>query len=174
MEKKVRAGDRIIFQKNDKNVEVKNGEIGRIKEIDKNGNAIVGIGDEKKPKEYREVSLNLNGTGDRGYTYCDHAYCITSHKSQGATVDKVIVNSESSADRSNFNEFYVQATRQKFDISIYTDSKERLKEQVKQEQNKASTLDTYGEARVDFSKYERAMAENRKPIILSKDEIDSP
>ena len=111
VERKFGVGDRIIFQKNDKNVSVKNGEIGRIKEIDKNGNAIVGIGDEKKPKEYREVSLNLNGTGDRGYTYCDHAYCITSHKSQGATVDKVIVNSEASTHKSNFNEFYVQATQ---------------------------------------------------------------
>ena len=88
-----------------------------------------------------------------------------SHKSQGATVDKVIVNSEASTHRSNFNEFYVQATRQKFDISIYTDSKDRLKEQVRHEQDKASTLDTYGEARVDFSKYERAMAENRNHIL---------
>ena len=51
VEKKFGAGERVIFQKNDKNREVKNGEIGTIKSIDKNGNATVGIGDRRNPRD---------------------------------------------------------------------------------------------------------------------------
>ena len=69
--------------------------------------------------------------------------------------------------------FMFRPRRQKFDISIYTDSKDRLKEQVRHEQDKASTLDDYGEAKVDFSKYERAMAENRNNFDKGKEKAGS-
>jgi hypothetical protein len=158
VEKKFGAGDKVMFLKNDKNAGVKNGQTGIVKSIDEQGNAIIGIG-EQRTHNYREVSLNLNNKNDKGYTaynYCDHGYCITSHKSQGSTYNKCIAGYDVSSHKSNFNEFYVAATRQKQDVTIYTNDKERFKEQVKQEQDKHSTFDAY-----DLSKYEAIMLENR-------------
>ncbi|MDD5672649.1 MAG: MobF family relaxase [Chitinivibrionales bacterium] len=161
VEKKFGAGDRVMFLKNDKNAGVKNGQTGTIKNIDEQGNAVIGIGEQRK-KNYREVLLNLNNKGSENFTaynYCDHAYCITSHKSQGSTYDKCIAAYDVSNHRTNFNEFYVAATRQKQDVTIYTNDKERFREQAELEQEKPSTFDMY-----DFSKYDAIMRQNRKQL----------
>jgi len=150
VEKKFGVGDRVIFQKNDKAVDVKNGQTGVIKSIDEDGKAAIDIG------KSRTVECNLNNRGDRAYTYIDHAYCITSHKSQGSTYDKCIAVYDVSNHKTNFNEFYVAATRQREDVSIYTNSKEKFKEQAQEEQNKISTLDPV------FRKFEGRLQENRE------------
>ena len=152
VEKKFGVGDRVIFQKNDKAVDVKNGQTGVIKSIDEEGNAAIDIG------KSRIVECNLNNRGDRAYTYIDHAYCITSHKSQGSTYDKCIAVYDVSNHKTNFNEFYVAATRQREDVSIYTNSKEKFKEQAQEEQNKISTLDPV------FRKFEGRLQENREEV----------
>ena len=152
VEKKFGVGDRVIFQKNDKAVDVKNGQTGIIKSIDEEGNAAIDIG------KNRMVECNLNNRGDRAYTYIDHAYCITSHKSQGSTYDKCIAVYDVSNHKTNFNEFYVAATRQREDVSIYTNSKEKFKEQAQEEQNKISTLDPV------FKKFEGRIRENRDEV----------
>ena len=161
--KKFGAGDKIMFQKNDKLVGVKNGQTGTIKSIDDQGNAKIRIGAEKLVSsngetidKSRYVECNLNNKGDKAYTYVDHAYCITSHKSQGSTYDKCIAAYDVSNHKTNFNEFYVAATRQKQDVTIYTNDKDQFKDQVRQEQDKYSTFDVY-----DFSKYEGMMQQNR-------------
>jgi ATP-dependent exoDNAse (exonuclease V) alpha subunit len=166
--KKFGAGDKIMFQKNDKLVGVKNGQTGTIKSIDDQGNAKIRIGEEKlvarngkAVDESRYVECNLNNKGDKAYTYIDHAYCITSHKSQGSTYDKCIAAYEVYGRRTNFNEFYVAATRQKQNVTIYTNDKVKFKDQVQQEQQKVSTLDDF---KVDFSKHETAMNKNREEV----------
>jgi ATP-dependent exoDNAse (exonuclease V) alpha subunit len=155
VEKKFGAGDQVMFQKNDKNVGVKNGQTGTIKDIDENGTATVGIGNPRKA-EYREVTMNLENKGDKAYTYVDHSYCQTSHKSQGSTYDKCIASYDVSKHKTNFNEAYVAATRQEQDVSVYTNDKKVFKEQVQIEQNKISTLDPV------FKKFEGKMQENRQ------------
>jgi conjugative relaxase-like TrwC/TraI family protein len=166
--KKFGAGDKIMFQKNDKLVGVKNGQTGTIKSIDDQGNAKIRIGEDKivardgkAVDESRYVECNLNNKGDKAYTYLDHAYCITSHKSQGSTYDKCIAAYEVYGHRTNFNEFYVAATRQKQDVTIYTNDKVKFKDQVQQEQQKVSTLDDF---KLDFSKHETAMNKNREEV----------
>ena len=54
--------------------------------------------------------------------------------------------------------FYVTATRQREDVSIYTNSKEKFKEQAQEEQNKISTLDPV------FKKFEGRIRENRDEV----------
>ena len=139
VEKKFGAGDKILFTKNDRKIGVSNGETGTVKALDAQGGAIVAIGKEGR-RGYREVTLNLNNRGDRGYTYLDHAYCVTNHKSQGSSYQKVIVNADVANQKTNSNAFYVQATRMKQDITIYTNDREKLKEQARTTQDKASTL----------------------------------
>ena len=157
------AGDKVMFTKNDGKVRVSNGEIGRIEKIDRDGTATIRMTDNDK----REVTCNLKAHGNNGYTYLDHAHCITDHKSQGATFDTVIVANDVSKVKSSFNSFYVEATRMRQHVSVFTNDKESLKEQVRREQDKISTFDTY-----DFSKYEKAMAKNREDITQERKAAD--
>ena len=123
VEKNFGIGDKVMFCKNDSRVDVSNGEAGTIKEIDDKGNARIEIAENKTVKS---VTCNLNNKGDRGYTYLDNAYCITDHKSQGSTYDSVIVANDVST-KSNFNAFYVEATRMRHQVTIFTNDKAALK-----------------------------------------------
>jgi hypothetical protein len=132
-------GDRIVFLKNDrKAVGVNNGEIGRILSIDADGNVKARILDSEIN---REVEFNINNKGPKAYNYCDHAYAITDYKSQGATTQRLIWYAPTSAGPLSSNSFYVAITRCKEEISVYTDDVDALREKVKQEQQKESTLD---------------------------------
>lgn len=133
------VGDKVIFTKNDSRVGVSNGQTGTIKEIRDDGTARIKIGK-------KEVECNLHNRGSNGYTYLDYAYCITNHKSQGASYDKVIINADVSGQRTNYNAFYVQATRAKYGIKIVTDNKKKLMEQAQIRQDKISTLDFVDDA----------------------------
>jgi len=132
--KRFGAGDGVIFTKNDKHVGVSNGQTGTITEIDSDGNAKIQVGN-------KTIECNLHNRGDKGYTYIDYAYCLTNHKSQGSTYDKVIVNADVSQQKTNYNAFYVQATRARYDITIITDNRDKLAEQAAVRENKISTLD---------------------------------
>jgi conjugative relaxase-like TrwC/TraI family protein len=123
-------GDKVVFLKNDKSLSVKNGQIGDIKSIDKNGKATIRM------ETGQEKTINLKTQ----YNYVDHGYAITDYKSQGQTSKNVIYHADTSK-KVNYNQAYVAVTRGKHDLKIYTDSKENLKEQLKHEQVKTSTLD---------------------------------
>jgi conjugative relaxase-like TrwC/TraI family protein len=142
------VGDSVIFTKNDKNVGVSNGQTGTVKEIDGDGNAKIEVGN-------KIVECNLHNRGAKGYTYIDYAYCLTNHKSQGSTYDKVIVNADVSNQKTNYNAFYVQATRAKYNIVLVTDDKEKLAKQASVRESKLSTLDAVFE---DFARQQQVRA----------------
>jgi ATP-dependent exoDNAse (exonuclease V) alpha subunit len=121
-------GDRVVFMKNDRGLNVKNGQTGTIREISEDGKVTVSLG-----KETRTFSIRSQ------YNYLDYGYALTTYKSQGQTIDRVIYHADTRT--VNFNEAYVAATRGRHDLKIYTDSKSDLKEGMKQEQVKTSTLD---------------------------------
>jgi len=123
----ISKGDRVITLKNDKQYGVKNGEMWQVKSIDKNGNITI-------KNENKEKTINI-----RNYNYVDHAYAVTTHKSQGMTVNKVIF--DVSSQKTNYNEVYTAVTRGKTDYAIYTDSKEKFYDNMQIEQAKTSTLD---------------------------------
>jgi len=71
-----------------------------------------------------------------------HGYVTTSHSSQGKTVDHVfIAQSSDSFPASNTEQFYVSASRGKKDITIYTDDKQELLEQVKESGQRLSAVE---------------------------------
>lgn len=72
--------DRIVLLKNDKTLGVENGNTGFIKSLDDVGNVTVNL------ESGREVSFNFEN-----YAHIDHGYAVTVHKSQGATIDSVIM-----------------------------------------------------------------------------------
>lgn len=122
-------GEKIVFLKNDKRLGVKNGETAEIKNIDKYGNITV------ETDRGKELIFNKND-----YKYFDYGYAVTDYKSQGQTAEKVIYHADTSKEV-NYNQAYVATTRGREDLIIYTDDKEELKEQMKTEQEKTSTLD---------------------------------
>ncbi|WP_022669782.1 MobF family relaxase [Hippea alviniae] len=141
------VGDTIIFLKNDKGLNIANGEIGKIESIEKDRIGII--------KQNREnVTINTNQNSKDVYNYIDHAYAITTYKSQGQTTN-VTIYSHSSETISNQESFYVAATRAKEETVIFTDNKEILKEQSQMEQEKLSTID-FGKKRRDRRKRKNA------------------
>lgn len=129
-EQQFAEGDKVVFLKNDKGLDVKNGNIGTVKQMDDRGNIVT------KMENGRELKINPSTQ----YNYIDHAYAVSEYKSQGGTWQNVIVHVDTSKD-TNFNAQYVAQSRGKQDIQIYTNDKAELREDMKQEQHKNSTLD---------------------------------
>ncbi len=122
--------EKIIFTKNDSRLKVRNGQMGEILKIDERGQLIIAMQDGST----RHVD-------PARYQYVNHGDAVTTYKAQGMTQNNVIVNAPADGMQS-YNAMYVQATRGKFDLQVYTDSTERLIERVKIEQEKTSTLES--------------------------------
>lgn len=120
-------GEKILFTKNDKKLNVKNGNIGTIKSINKQGT----------------ITANIQGKtihfSAKEYNYLDHGYCITDFKAQGATADNVVIIAD--AEMANIKSFYTQVTRAKYKVKIITDNIQKLKKNVTRNQAKTTTLD---------------------------------
>ena len=110
-------GDRIQFRAPFTEKRVANGELG----------TIAKIGDE-------EVSVTLDGGREIGFEtekfrHLDHGYAVASHSSQGTTVDRVLINADTSESRVLLNDRmgYVAVSRAREDAIIYTNSIEELR-----------------------------------------------
>lgn len=124
--KEFAVGEQVVFTKNDKKLNIKNGQIATIEKIE--GNEITfKRGDE---------SLKIDS---KKFNYFDYGYAITDYKSQGQTASKVIAVANS--DMANTNSLYVQVTRAKNEVKIFTDDLEKFKENSLNSQIKTSTLD---------------------------------
>ncbi len=67
----------------------------------------------------------------KNFGHINHAYCLTSHASQGKTVDRVLVSQPSSTfTASDMKQFYVSASRGKESVTVYTDDKEGLLDHI--------------------------------------------
>ncbi len=129
-------GEKIVFLKNDKTLNVKNGQTGTLQSVDRDGRATV------KMETGGMKAINIRTQ----YNYIDHGYAVTDYKSQGQTSRDVIYHADTSSGV-NYNQAYVAVTRGKHSLKIYTNDKENFREQLKNEQQKTSTLDY--EARKD-------------------------
>jgi ATP-dependent exoDNAse (exonuclease V) alpha subunit len=122
-------GDKVVFLKNDKLLGVSNGSTGIISRIGEHGSV------KAKLSEDKEIIFNT-----KNYPYINLGYAVTDYKSQGQTAKEVLVYTDTARSGSNYNSFYVALSRGKDDLHVYTDDAETLKEQVKVEQEKSSTL----------------------------------
>lgn len=130
-EKSFAAGDRIIFTKNDRLLQAKNGQIGEIKGVDERGRLII---ETEGPQGKRELTID-----PKRYPYLDHGYALTTHKAEGMTVDKVIYSADPKT--MNYHEAYVAMTRGKKELSIYTPDKEVFRERMAHEEYKKQALE---------------------------------
>lgn len=73
----------------------------------------------------------------------DLGYASTSHSAQGSTVQRVIINIDSSrsADLVNQRQFYVSLSRPRIEARIYTDSVQGMRRTVARTQEKELALE---------------------------------
>jgi len=105
----VAAGDQLLLTANCRQTGffATNGEIATASHVDERG----------------RICLNDGRVVPRDYTQIAHGYAVTAHRSQGKTVDEVIV----SADGMSRELFYVAASRGRERISVITSDAEALR-----------------------------------------------
>lgn len=106
---------------------LRNGSHYHVKQIKKNG----------------DVILNNGWLLDQNFAHIKHGYVATSHASQGKTVDRILIgqSSESFGRASTLEQFYVSLSRGKHDVSIYTDNKDELKQQLSKSNTRMSATE---------------------------------
>lgn len=117
--KEFSIGDKVIFLQNDNQKGVQNGQTGIVEATNGKKMVIQSAGN--------RVEIDTDQ-----YKKIDHGYAMTTHKAQGITVDRVLINIDSNQAQMNTrNAFYVDISRARYDVTIYTDSKEKIKNQMK-------------------------------------------
>jgi Ti-type conjugative transfer relaxase TraA len=139
------AGDRIIFLRNERSLEVKNGTLGT---IERAGSAAIAV----RTDDGRSVAFDL-----KDYAHVDHGYTATIHKAQGMTVDHTHVLATPGMDS---HSAYVALSRHRTGVDLHygrddfkdqnklvrTLSRERAKDMA-QDYAKADPARAYAERR---------------------------
>src|SRR5215212_4601139 len=127
------SGDRIMFLRNERSLEVKNGTLGTLERLEGSSLAVRLDGADR-----RAVSFDL-----KDYAHVDHGYAATIHKAQGVTVDRAHVLASAHLDR---HAAYVGLTRHREGVELHwarEDLRDRtgLERVLSRERVKDTTLD---------------------------------
>jgi ATP-dependent exoDNAse (exonuclease V) alpha subunit len=108
----VAPGDRLLLTANrrEEGLRITNGELVTVAQVD----------------PARRILLDDGRSLPANYRHFMHGYAVTAHRSQGKSVDTVII----SADGMQKELFYVAASRGRESVTVITSDKERLKETV--------------------------------------------
>ena len=137
-ERSFAEGDRIQFRAPFAEKRIVNGELGTINQIE---------------PEHLRVTLDSGRevTFDpQQFRHIDHGYAVTSHSSQGLTVDRVLMNADTRESMQLLNDrmAYVAVSRAREEALIYTDSTQNLRETLNRATNKEMALEaTKGNSR---------------------------
>lgn len=113
---KVAAGDEMLFRANCPEIGISNGERRRVHAVDPDSRTITLAGGKDLPDTFTQVS---------------HGHAVTSHKSQGASVqDSILVVGPHSGPASNLRQFYVSNTRFKEGHRLFAHNLGALKQAV--------------------------------------------
>jgi ATP-dependent exoDNAse (exonuclease V) alpha subunit len=122
----VAAGDRLLLTANrrDPGFHATNGEIVTVSSVDSRGG----------------IELNDGRVLPANFRQFTHGYAVTAHRSQGKTVDSVII----SADGMRKELFYVAASRGRQSVVVLTSDKEGLRQSVAQSAARKSPSELAG------------------------------
>lgn len=134
-EREFSEGDKIVFGKNDKKLQVQNGSVGTIKHIISNELIL-------KMEDGSERKFDTTKT----YNFLDHGYALTVHKSQGQTADVAILYTDAGTNsKENRSRFEKAQEVQKKQIEKNQDpeSVKKIMYKLKHEKSRfqATTLD---------------------------------
>ena len=127
------AGDRVQFTAPYREEHIANRQLGTVQQIDAEGNLQVRL------DSGQDVQFNI-----REHPHVDYGYAVTSHSSQGATADRVLVHvdTEQAHDQLvNSRLAYVSVSRGRYDAQIYTNDAEKLGEELSRDVSKQSALE---------------------------------
>ncbi len=102
--REIASGDRIMFLKNERSLDVKNGSLGTVQQVNQLRMAVL-------LDDGRSVAFDL-----KDYAEIDHGYAATIHKAQGMTVDKVHVLATPGLDRHGA---YVALSRHRDHVELH-------------------------------------------------------
>jgi ATP-dependent exoDNAse (exonuclease V) alpha subunit len=124
-------GDRIQFRAPFVEKRIVNGELGTINKIEPEHLRVA-------LDSGREVSFD-----PQQFRHIDHGYSVTSHSSQGLTVDRVLINADTCESFHLLNDrmAYVAVSRAREEALIYTDSTQNLRESLNRATNKEMALE---------------------------------
>ena len=105
------VGDRFVFLKNDRAMNVKNGTLGSVTAIDTASASITVKLDAKAGEEPREVQVQT-----KHYSAVDHGYALTAHKTQGDTTQHAIFVASPHVTK---NVTYVALSRHKESVELH-------------------------------------------------------
>lgn len=165
---KLSKGDAVRITKNAFDLNQKridNGTSLIVSRVDKKGNIILS---NKVAKTKFELPNQFG--------HIAHDYCVTSHSSQGKTVDEVFIAQPSSTfEASNLKQFYVSVSRGREKVHIYTDDKEVLLENVSELGNRQSALEllesTNDELKYVLEKQQKEYAEKLSAIYKQNKDV---
>jgi conjugative relaxase-like TrwC/TraI family protein len=144
------AGDVVRITRNgqtaDRKHRLDNGSMYRIKRFDAHG----------------DIVLENGWKIDKDFGFLDHGYVVTSHASQSKTVDRVFIGQSSqSFPASSREQFYVSASRGRYQATVYTDDKRALLEAISQSDERPSATELAG-------------AERERRTTMPERRLDSP
>lgn len=130
-ERELGIGDELRFTRNNKDLGVNNGTLGKV----------TAITDEKIVLDTAKGQITLRST-DKSESHWDYAYAMTVHASQGRTTNDVnfLITADSGRAMGE-RSFYVGITRPRLDMTIYTNDSDKAKDLIVQEQNKTSAVE---------------------------------
>ena len=98
------SGDRIMFLRNERSLEVKNGTLGTVERVSEQSMAV-------RTDDGRDVAFDI-----KDYRDFDHGYAATIHKAQGMTVDRTHVLATPGMDRHGA---YVALSRHRDGVALH-------------------------------------------------------
>lgn len=95
-----------------------------------------------------DIALDNGWTISKDFGFLDQGYVVTSHASQGRTVDRVLIaQSSDSFAASSREQFYVSVSRARERATVFTDDRSRLLDAVRQTDERMSATELMRPAR---------------------------
>jgi ATP-dependent exoDNAse (exonuclease V) alpha subunit len=115
----------------------------------------------------------------KDYGHLAHGYVMTSHASQGKTVDRVLIGQSSQSFRASSREqFYVSCSRGRESVRVYSDDKAALLDAVSRTDDRLAATDLFTERdrmlRAGAFQQQRAVAlapERGGPRKITREEL---
>lgn len=148
-------GDVIRITKNGQTADgnrLNNGAIFTVKGFDKDG----------------DIRLGNGWTLDKDFGHWTYGYVVTSHASQGKTVDRVFIGQSSeSFPASSREQFYVSVSRGRERATVYTDDKAALLDAVRHSDERVSATELVAERdhRQRVAVIQRMNRETERPVV---------